>query len=877
MVGGAISEGRTPLPLSKVDPGLRATGGATRVRHTQRQSDTEIVQGPCDVTDEDQVRSKNRPSTLWRRLSPAVVAAVYAAVGLAWIVVSDLFVARLGVGGLDVDLSVAKGVGFVLVTGGLLFLVLRRREQWLAAARHELAQWVVDSADSSLDQLRVLLIDDDPDDRLLLREAMVTAVGPQLEVEEATTSSEARRRILERAHDVYLIDHRLSDGSGIDLIRELHEVTSGPMILITGTDDPEIDRAALRSGAHDYLLKEEIQPSWIGRTIRYAVANWRTQREIARTRQRYAEMVTESPVGLFRTTPEGGLTEANPALISMFGAADIQQIRQFGVAGLYRDPEQRRALVELVRAGEVVEDEDIPMRRIDGTPIDVRMRMRGVLTDDGLIAMYGAVIDVTEQLQDARRVAMQASMLRQVKNAVVRTSLDGTITYWNQAAEQTFGWNAAEVIGRQTMDVTPAPEELVRTRPILEIIDQEGSWEGEFVCKRKDGSTFPAYVSIAILRDTGDEPSGYVGVTVDLSDLRRAEERATAQEAMAASVLESVAFPACVLDATGTIVAVNGAWTESAVRNQADLAAVGVAVNYLEVCNRATAADAREVAEGIRSVLAGTIPGFTYEYPCGAQWFRLEVARAAQRLGGAVAMHIDITELRAAARQAEEFARSKDRLIASVSHELRTPLTAVLGFADLIESPDGLDPAEVQTFASEIHRQATDMAAIVEDLLVAARAEMGALAVHIRDVDATAEISEVVRHLAHRPGMDIDNRADPTPLVRADPLRLRQILRNLINNATRYGGGRIAIETRVNGSEVSLRVLDNGPGISDEHRETIFQPFFSAHDRAGQPDALGLGLSVVRTLADAMGGGVEMRREEGWTVFSLTLRTTLSG
>lgn len=235
-------------------------------------------------------------------------------------------------------------------------------------------------------------------------------------------------------------------------------------------------------------------------------------------------------------------------------------------------------------------------------------------------------------------------------------------------------------------------------------------------------------------------------------------------------------------------------------------------------------------------------------------------------------MHIDITELRAAARQAEEFARSKDRLIASVSHELRTPLTAVLGFADLIERPDDLDPAEVRTVASEIHRQATDMAAIVEDLLVAARAEMGALAVHMRDVDPIAQISEVVRHLAHRPGIEIDNRADPTPLVRADPLRLRQVLRNLINNATRYGGGGIAIETRVGGSEVTIRVLDDGPGIPDEHRESIFEPFFSAHDRAGQPDSLGLGLSVVRTLADAMGGSVEMFREDEWTVFSLTLR-----
>lgn len=186
------------------------------------------------MTGENRVKPKDRSSTLWRRLSPAVVALVYAAIGLTWIVVSDLFVARLGVGGIDVDLSVAKGFGFVLVTGGLLYVVLRRREQWLAAARQELAEWVVDSSDGRLEQLRVLLIDDDSDDRLLLREALRTAAGPQLEVDEATTFAEAQRLVLERNHDVYLVDYRLPGGSG--LVDRAHDSICGGQLANTARD-----------------------------------------------------------------------------------------------------------------------------------------------------------------------------------------------------------------------------------------------------------------------------------------------------------------------------------------------------------------------------------------------------------------------------------------------------------------------------------------------------------------------------------------------------------------------------------------------------------------------------------------------------------------
>lgn len=810
--------------------------------------------------------------SVWKRLSPPVIALTYGLIGLLWIVVSDLLVASVSVGGIDVSLSLVKGIGYVVVTGSLLFFVLRRREQWLSAARHELTRWVTDDGASDLDHLRVLVIDDNADDRRLICEAMEATVEFSLEVDEAANVIDARRRILERSHDAILVDHRLGGVSGLDLIRDLHEVASGPMIVVTDTDDPEIDRQAQRAGAHDYLLKHEIHASWIGRTLRYAVANWQAQKEIARTRQLYAEIVNETPVGLFRSTPEGGLTEANPALLSIFGATTLEEIQKLGISTLYRNPESREALLERVAAGETIEDETIEMRRLDGAPIHVRMRMRGISDGDGLVALYGAIVDVTIQLENERRIRSQASMLDQVKNAVVRTDRRGVVTYWNRAAETVFGWTAAEALGRSVLELTPAPSELARSTEIMERMAATGEWEGEFRCRRKDGSEFPAYVSNSVLTAPDGTPSGFVGITVDLTELRGAQERAAAQEAMAASVLETVHFPACVLDEVGTIVAVNGAWTDNAIAQHADPEVAGVGVNYLAVCDRAGIPDAVEAGTGIRRVLQEREQRFSYEYPCGPYWFRLEVAQAVAPLGGAVAMHIDITDLREAARQAQEFARSKDRLIASVSHELRTPLTAVLGFANLIERPEDLDEGELVRFASEIHRQATDMAAIVEDLLVAARAEMGALTVRLEAVDSVRQLEDVIAHVTGHPSIAIEH-ALPSdiPLVRADPLRLRQVVRNLINNALRYGGARVRIDALVIGDSVAVRVSDDGEGVPEHLSEAIFQPFFSAHDRSGQPDSLGLGLSVVKTLTEAMGGTVTLSSDEGWTVFTVTL------
>jgi PAS domain S-box-containing protein len=509
------------------------------------------------------------------------------------------------------------------------------------------------------------------------------------------------------------------------------------------------------------------------------------------------------------------------------------------------------------------------MRRLDGTPITVRMRMRGVTDNRGMTVLYGALTDVTAQLENERRVRLQSSMLDQVNNAVIATDTTGTVVYWNRAAEELFGWSESEAIGRPILELTAAESEVERGADIMASTLEAGSWEGEFLCRKKDGSTFPAFVTNNLFRGSDGAGLGVLGVAVDLTDLRRAEDRAAVQTAMATSILESVRFPAAVLDLEGSITAVNEVWRQNAAEQGADLTKVGVGVNYLEVCDRSTVDDAAIVGAGLRSVLSGAAERFTHEYQCSDMWFRVEVSRSVMPLEAAVVMHIDITELHEAARQAAEFAHSKDRLIASVSHELRTPLTSVLGFASLLEDTKTLEPAELSQFASEIHRQATDMAAIVDDLLVAARAEMGALTVHMQPVDVASEVREVLGQLRPRPEMTVEHVIAATPPVLADPLRLRQVLRNLVNNAVRYGGSNIRVESVATGDTVAIRVSDDGDGIPEDLADRIFEPFFRAHDRAGQPDALGLGLSVVRTLTEAMNGTVGVKVDDGWTVFSV--------
>jgi len=218
----------------------------------------------------------------------------------------------------------------------------------------------------------------------------------------------------------------------------------------------------------------------------------------------------------------------------------------------------------------------------------------------------------------------------------------------------------------------------------------------------------------------------------------------------------------------------------------------------------------------------------------------------------------------------QELIRSKDQLIAAVSHELRTPLTGVLGFAEMLrDNRDDFTEEDADAMLRSIADEACDLTNLVEDLLTAARAQMGSLTVVSGDVSVRSLISRVVETTTGSAHHIVVSGSDA--MVRADDGRVRQILRNLISNAQRYGGHRIHIASQVAGGAAHIRVSDNGDGIPEHDQERIFSPYESAHDPGTQPGSLGLGLAISRALAQMMQGDLTYSRRDGWTTFDLRL------
>lgn len=233
---------------------------------------------------------------------------------------------------------------------------------------------------------------------------------------------------------------------------------------------------------------------------------------------------------------------------------------------------------------------------------------------------------------------------------------------------------------------------------------------------------------------------------------------------------------------------------------------------------------------------------------------------------------IDVTPHREERRRMEEMIEAKNRFLASVSHEIRTPLTAILGFGRLLDEDDSLTRDDRKLMVSSIVQHSQEVTDLVEDLLVAARAESGNIAVLHTRVDLNDQIAETLR-AGGSFTMDVIVKSEvESPVAIGDPARIRQILRNLLTNAERYGGPNVSITLQHDEGWICLDVADDGPGLPKRLWERVFEPYQRAHLDPGQPESVGIGLTISRQLAEMMGGSLRYARADGQSVFRLCLR-----
>jgi PAS domain S-box-containing protein len=506
--------------------------------------------------------------------------------------------------------------------------------------------------------------------------------------------------------------------------------------------------------------------------------------------------------------------------------------------------------------------------------------------------------------------ALQSAIFNSANFSSIATDAKGVIQIFNVGAERMLGYAASEVLNKITpADISDPQEVIARAKalsvelatpitPGFEALVFKASRGIEDIYEltyiRKDGSRFPAIVSVTALRDAKNAIIGFLLIGTDNTARKQVEEerkkldqRLRDQQYYTRSLIESNIDALMSSDPLGIITDVNkqmealtgctrdeliGAPFKSCFTDEelAD-AAIKLVLSEKKVINYELTARARDGKETVVSYNATTF----YDRE--------------RKLQGVFAAARDITERKhfelALQKSNIELAkanRAKSDFLSSMSHELRSPLNAILGFAQLMESSTPAPPPSQAARIAQILQAGWHLLKLINEILDLAVIESGQVSLSMEHVSLAEVLSECQSMMEpqaqqRRIHMKFPHFAHPL-YARADRTRLKQIVINLVSNAIKYNKeqGTVVVDCIGNAPErIRISVTDTGAGLPPEKLAQLFQPFNRLGQEAGGVAGTGIGLVVTKRLTEMMGGvlGVESTPGAG-SVFWCELTST---
>jgi signal transduction histidine kinase/ActR/RegA family two-component response regulator len=533
------------------------------------------------------------------------------------------------------------------------------------------------------------------------------------------------------------------------------------------------------------------------------------------------------------------------------------------------------------------------------------------------------VIEVKRQASLLKTGALQDAIFNSANFSSIATDEKGVIQIFNVGAERMLGYIAADVVNKITpADISDPHEVIARAtalslelatpiRPGFDALVFKASRGIEDIYEltyiRKDGSRFPAVVSVTALRNDEGAILGYLLIGTDNSARKRAEEELLKAGALQRAIFNSANFSSIATDASGVIQIFN----VGAERMLGYAAA--------DVMNKITPADISDPQELIARAKAlsdelGTLiaPGFealvfkasrgiediyelTYIRKDGSRFPAMVSVTALRDAAGAIIGYLLIgtdntarmlveaerkrldqllldknVELESAKSVAEKANLAKSEFLSSMSHELRSPLNAILGFAQLMESDTPPPTASQNESVKQILEAGWHLLKLIDEILDLAKVESGQVPMSQEPVNLAlvmAECQGMLEPMAQRRGLRMSFPTFERPaFVLADRTRVKQVLLNLLSNAIKYNvlGGSIQVTCEpVAKGRVRATVRDTGVGLRPDQLSQLFQAFNRLGQEIGPEQGTGIGLVVAKQLVELMGGAIGVESTVG--------------
>ncbi len=475
--------------------------------------------------------------------------------------------------------------------------------------------------------------------------------------------------------------------------------------------------------------------------------------------------------------------------------------------------------------------------------------------------------ELAERARATAALAASEARLRGVMQsagaAILHTDPGGRVLSWNQGAQAIFGYAESEVIGLPLQLLMPERFRAAHVAGLARVaatgVSKLVGRPVELVGLHRDGSEFPIELTLATWEAQGAR--FYSGVIHDISARRRAQDQLERAHERLRQVIAAAPIAIAMLDREMRYLGWSGRWLEDYALDGATLAGR----SHYEVFPHA--AEERRALH--QRCLAGERLGSdeeTFPRPGGGvlhlRWAMHPWRDEGGAVGGVIIVTDDVSALVHARQAAEAANRAKSDFLANMSHEIRTPMNGVIGMTGLLAGT-ALD-AHQRTLLDTVRGCADGLLTIIDDILDFSKIEAGRLELESVDFELRAVVEDALALVAERAeakGLELLCRFAPglPPQVRGDPVRLRQVLVNLLGNAVKFtaaGEVEVRVEPGADGL-IACAVRDTGIGIPEAALPRLFQSFSQADSSTTRRyGGTGLGLAICKRLVELMGGTI---------------------
>ena len=737
-------------------------------------------------------------------------------------------------------------------------------------------------------KLRILFVEDNSSD-VELEVIELRKENLSFEYTTVFTDKDLRKALVEFIPDLIISDYSMPSFNGLQALKVVKEInTDIPFILCTGSVNEEVAVECMKLGAEDYVIKEHLT------RLPFVVKEALEQVKIKKEKQESEILLKESLRSL--KTLIGNLQgmvyrcRNDEDWTMVFLGGGTEELTGYLPEELINNKitsysdlvyiDDREMIWQRVQEALSLKKHFELTYRITTKSGEIRWvweKGEGIGGEEGKIEfMEGFITDISDRVVRDNELRKLSGAVEQSPVSVVITDTTGLIEYVNKKMCEVTGYSIEELIGRNPSILSSGEKSREEYEILWKTIKAGDEWKGEFHNKKKNGELFWERATISPIKNYKDEITHFLGIKEDITQQKILEEAIIESEKKYHELFINNPLPAYIFDEkTLDFIEVNDATVHFYGYSREEFASMTLKDLRCE----------EDIPELLK--LVGELDNKVFHSANmrhrkkNGEIIQVEItSHSLREINGhrtRLVMASDITEKVSAAEQmklAKEKAEASDKLkttfLNNISHEVRTPLNGILGFAELVSQP-GLSEEDRFESLLMLRESSNRLLATITNYMDISLITSGNLTLKIRDFSPDKMLANLYEEyqvlLSDRKldfFLDLPVQGDGV-IISSDEEIMRKIIVHLLNNAIKFTEqGYVRFGYKINSGTIGFFVKDSGPGIEKESQKIIFERFVKA-DRSTDriSEGSGLGLSIVKGMADTLGGEVHVESAQG--------------